>query len=207
MLEEALVFDGSDGIHQDLGDVVELHHAPLFARRPGDRLDQLRFQLVLIARRIVLQGDDLRDLAVGETDQAGFLVEVGIGLREDLDGVRVNLVVAHRVAAGFGVARAAQVGGDVVGSDRIAHRNRFGRGKNLGGIGKNAGAELLVDDAGVARVKVGEGAQAGDDEKRKQDDEDASGRAQNQSRHAAAARDAQLHLLLAVFFVGLRHYF
>ena len=79
VLEEALVFGRSDGVHQDLRDVVELHHPPLFARRPGNRLDQLRLELVLIARGIVLQRDDLRDLAVGEADQAGLLVEVGIG--------------------------------------------------------------------------------------------------------------------------------
>src|ERR1019366_6812636 len=139
----------SDGIHQDLWDVVELDHAPLFARRPGNRLDELRFELVLIAGGIVLQGDNLGDPAVDEADEGGFLVEVGIGLRVDLDVVRVDLVVAYRVAGGLGVAGAPQVGGDGGGSDRVAHRNRFGGGEDLRGVGKNTGAQLLVDDAGV----------------------------------------------------------
>jgi hypothetical protein len=58
---------------------VELHHAPLFPRRTGDRLDQLRLELVLIAGGIVLQRDDLGDLTVGEADQAGFLIESAWG--------------------------------------------------------------------------------------------------------------------------------
>src|ERR1019366_6091720 len=164
VLEEALVFNRSDGIHQDLGDVVELHHAPLFARRPGDRLDELRLELVLIAGRIGLQGDDLGDPAVGEADEAGFLVEVGIGLREDLDVVRVDLVVAYRVAGELGVAGAPQVGGDDGGSDRVAHRDRFGGGEDLRRVGKNAGSQLLVDHAGGSGVEKGESSQAGDDE-------------------------------------------
>ncbi len=66
---------------------------------------------------VVLQGDDLGDLAAGELDEAGFLVEVRIGPGEDFDGVGVDLVVAHGVAARFGVAAAAQFGGDIGGRE------------------------------------------------------------------------------------------
>ena len=78
VLEEALVLGRSDGLHQHLGDVVELHHAALFAAGAGEVGDELRLELVLAAGGVVLQGNDLRDLAAGKLDDAGFLVEVGV---------------------------------------------------------------------------------------------------------------------------------
>ena len=83
------------------------------------------------ARRIVLQRDDLRDLAVGELDDARLLVEVGVAAREDLDRVRLELVVSHRIAARFGVAAAPQLGGDLGGRNGVAHRHRSGAAKIL----------------------------------------------------------------------------
>src|ERR1035441_29759 len=50
------------------------------------------------------------------------------------DGLGGGGVVARRVATGLRVAGAAQVGGDVVGRYRVAHRNRFRRGKDFGGV-------------------------------------------------------------------------
>src|ERR1019366_8952908 len=126
VLEEALVFDRSNGVNEDFGDVLKLPHPPFFACRPGNRLDELRLELVLIAGGIVLQGNELGDLTVGEADETGFLVEVRIGLGEYLDVIRMELEVADRVTARLGITGAAQVGGDALGSVRIAHRNRFG---------------------------------------------------------------------------------
>ena len=42
---------------------MELHHPPLFPLGAGEVRNQLRLELILAARRIVLQGDDLRNLA------------------------------------------------------------------------------------------------------------------------------------------------
>ena len=107
VLEEALVFGRSDGLHQDWRNVVELHHPPLLAVAAGEVGDQLRLELILAARRVVLQGDDLRDLAACESDQPGFLVEIRVASGEDLDGVRADLVVADRVARGIRCSRCA----------------------------------------------------------------------------------------------------
>jgi len=51
----------------------------------GEVGDELRLQLVLIARSVVLQRDDLRYPAARELQHRGLLVEVGLRTREDFD--------------------------------------------------------------------------------------------------------------------------
>ena len=165
--EEMLVFGGSDRLDQDRGDVLELHHAPFLAAGAGQVGDQLRLKLVLVARGVVLQGDNLRNPAAGELDHAGFLVEVGFRPGEDWmmrrDGSDSN-------RSGCRAIRYSRCGGArrrcrwASAASPTAHR--FGGGENLGVVGERAGAQLLVDYARVAVVEEGEGGQDQDDEQR-----------------------------------------
>src|SRR5262249_54077389 len=58
VLEEALVFGGSDRVHEHLREVAELDDAALLSRRPADGLDELRLELVLRSLGVVLQRHD-----------------------------------------------------------------------------------------------------------------------------------------------------
>jgi hypothetical protein len=103
-------------------------------------------------------------------DYTGFLVEVGIRAGKDRDLVGAELKIADGVAARVGITAAAELGGDVVGREGIAHPHRFGGGKYPGVVGKRAGAQFLVDHAGVTGVEEGKRGQHQDDENcRRQD--------------------------------------
>ena len=153
VLKEALILGRGKGVHHYLGDVGELDDAALLAAGAGDVGNELRFELVLEAGGVIAERDDLRDFAAGEFDEAGLLLEVGIGARENLYGVRMQLIVTNWVMVRIGIPAAAQFGGDGDGSGDVADGYRFGGGENLGGIRKRAGAQFLVDQPGVLGVK------------------------------------------------------
>ena len=196
-----LVLGGSDGLYQHRGDVGELHHAPLLAAGAREVGDELRFQLVLAARGVVLQGDDLRNPPAGEFDDAGFLVEIGIGARENGDLVDAELVVANGVAAQFGITAATQFRGDVVGAQRIAHAHGFGGGEDLGVIGKRAGAQLFVDHLGIAGIEENEHSQEQDGENGTSHNQETSHRSEEEPREGRIAGDPKPHT--AVFGILL----
>src|ERR1035438_9795484 len=123
VLEEALVLGRSDGVDEHFRNIGELYQTSFLALAIEEIGDEVRLDLVLGASRVVAQGDDLRDAAVGELDQAGLFVEIRIRTGENLDGpIRPHLERPDGVAARFGIAAAAQLGGDLVCRGEVAGR-------------------------------------------------------------------------------------
>ena len=115
---------------------------------------QFLHNLLLFGR--VLGGDDLDDTVVLELDDSGFLVEVGVGTRENLDGIGAQMIPAHPVGPGFAVSAAPQLGDNFGRADAVAQRDGLRRREDHGCAGKRALTELPVDEAGVLDVKIRE---------------------------------------------------
>src|SRR5579864_2540264 len=156
VLEEALVFSRNDGVDQDFRNVVEMDQPALLAIAVVEIRDQLRLKLKLAAVRVVLERDDLGDPAARELDDALFLAEVGFGSGKDFQGVGTEVVPPHGVAACFGVSAAAQCHHNLGGRNIIAHSHNPGSREDFGSVDERTAAQLLVDQAGVLDVKIGE---------------------------------------------------
>ena len=96
VLEEALVFRRQDRLHQHFRDVVEVDDAALFAIPVGKIGDQLRLELELRARGVVLRGDDAGDFAVREFDDARFGLN-GVRSGNDFDGIGAEVIPAEAI--------------------------------------------------------------------------------------------------------------
>ena len=63
VLEEMFILGGQHRVHHHLGNIVEVHDAPLLALAVEQIGDQLRLQMILGALGLIAQGNDLRDCA------------------------------------------------------------------------------------------------------------------------------------------------
>jgi hypothetical protein len=176
------------------------------AAGPGKISDELRLELVLRPGRIVAEGDDGADAAAAEADDAGLLVEVGIAARKNLDGIGLKDVIADRIAARFGISAAPELGGDSGGRGLVAHGDGFRGGEDLGGIGEQAGAQLLVEEAGVFGVEIGKSAETDDYEKGESDDQDPAKGTEGKTRQRRVARDAHPHFAFGRLGCSTCHY-
>ena len=111
----------------------------------------------------------------------------------------MDLEIADGVAAGFVIAAAAQFGGHFGRGQQIAHRHGFGGGEDLGGVGEDARAQFLVDQARVLGIEESEGAESQNGEEGEPDDQNAAGRTQKEAGQAGIGGDADAHLPFRLF--------
>src|SRR5947209_4534141 len=174
VMEEAAVFDGGDGIHHDLGNVVILYQpllgALLAVKEAGHKL-----RLKLVGGKLVLgipKSGNLLYFAFMDTDNRAFRVVVGVGAGLDLNGCVQQLVGAKlgfALFTLFGIARMTEIIGNLANVSLLSDPDTPSLGVNLRGVGEDLATHPLVYDLLVLDVVVREYAEqdgANNDERR-----------------------------------------
>ena len=154
MLEEAPVFNGEHGVHQNLGDLVVLHQLTLGTLlRIEQRRNHLRFEFV--SRQLARLSGDALHLPATYADGRWLRAVIGIRPRLDLDAVIEQAIAAHEGLAVFlCICCPAKSDSDLTSVDFLAHLHGLRYGVNLGRIAENLPFELLIDDVVVLQVVI-----------------------------------------------------
>ena len=118
----------------------------------------------------------------------------------------MDLVVAYRITTRFVVSTAAQFGGDFQRSGGVAHRHRFRRREDFGGIGEDSRTQFFIDQPRVFGVIEGEDPETQDDAQREGNQDDASAPSQNEPGQTRSPGNPELHFPLRLPWLGFGHY-
>ena len=154
MLEEAPVFNGQHGVHQDFGDFVILHQLALGTLLGIEqRRNHLGFEF--IGSQLAGLSLNALYLPTANADGGRFRAVVGIRARLDLDCVSEEMVAAHEgLAISLRISCTAESGSDLASLDLLADLHGLRYGIDLGRVAEDLPFELLINDVVVFQVVI-----------------------------------------------------
>ncbi len=166
VFEEALVLGGEDGVDHYRRKVIEADHAALLAGAVEQIGDQLGFDLREIALLAVGKLGDAGDADARKGDSEGVVaLEVGVRGGLNFDGrTRYMEFAGGAVDGAFLIPGAKQIGGEVIGAERLPDVNPAGSGVDTRGVLIDLPREALVDHAPELNVVIGERPGGGEQE-------------------------------------------